>query len=125
MRILLVDDDRLLRRAIPRLLRGLEIAVVQDAGEALAALATEPYDVIVTDHAMPSYNGLQLLLDVAGAHSNMRRILMTGIPPRFFDDHLASRLVHAVLTKPFNRSDLLRAIGVPSIAPRPRLECAG
>ncbi len=115
MRVLVVDDYAPLRRMMPRLLAAFDVVAAGDAIDALALLAKHPFDVVVTDYGMPTYSGLQLLLDVAGAYPTVRRVLMTGLPRRRFKEHVASRLVHSVLTKPFNRIDLRRAIGAPTV----------
>jgi two-component system cell cycle response regulator CpdR len=111
MRVLVVDDEGMLRRTVARLLPGVDVVVAEDAVQALAILRTQHLDVVLTDHHMPDYTGLQLLLDVAGTYPGIRRVLMSGLPECLFDEHLASQLVHCVLSKPFDRGDLRRAVG--------------
>ena len=60
MRILVVDDEPQLRRALERALKleGYEIALAADGEEALSAAAAERPDAIVLDLLMPKLDGL-------------------------------------------------------------------
>jgi two-component system response regulator MprA len=60
VRILVVDDEPQLRRALERALKleGYEIALAADGEEALAAAAAERPDAIVLDLLMPKLDGL-------------------------------------------------------------------
>lgn len=120
--MLVVDDEDSLRRALRRLLTGFEVILAADAAQAQAALGSRVFDVVLTDFSMPGYSGLQLLLDVAGTCPGTRRVLMSGLPARTFDDHVLSRLVHGVLPKPFDKASLFRAIGRTPPAPAERRE---
>jgi CheY-like chemotaxis protein len=63
LRILLVEDDRSLRRYLEVVLRrkGYEVTVAVDGLEAMRAALTAPVDVVVTDAIMPNLNGYELL----------------------------------------------------------------
>ena len=61
MRVLVVDDDRSVREALSRALRleGYTIELAPTGGDALAALANEPADVVVLDVGLPGLDGLE------------------------------------------------------------------
>jgi two-component system, OmpR family, response regulator MprA len=61
VRILVVDDEPQLRRALERALKleGYEVGLAADGDEALAELAAAPFDAIVLDVLMPKRDGLQ------------------------------------------------------------------
>jgi two-component system response regulator QseB len=63
MRLLLVEDDRMLGAGVERGLRRAGHAVdwVQDGEAAEGALATEPYDVVLLDLGLPRKGGLEIL----------------------------------------------------------------
>ncbi|HEV3054672.1 MAG TPA: response regulator, partial [Solirubrobacteraceae bacterium] len=59
-RVLVVDDDRAVRRMLQRTLaaEGYDVAVAADGGTALVAVERDAPDVIVLDVAMPALDGL-------------------------------------------------------------------
>jgi two-component system response regulator AtoC len=61
--ILIVDDDPDVRRSLAEALanEGTKVAVAEDAERALALLARETADVVVSDIRMPGLSGLELL----------------------------------------------------------------
>ncbi len=63
MRLLLVEDDRMLGASVERGLRRAGHAVdwVQDGEAAEGALSTEPYDVVLLDLGLPRKGGLDVL----------------------------------------------------------------
>ena len=62
MRVLVVDDEPQLRRALERALKldGYEVALAPDGQDALAALGSTPYDAVVLDVLMPKRDGLSV-----------------------------------------------------------------
>ena len=62
-RVLLVEDDRFLRRACDLSLRGrgLTVLCAQDGEEGLRLARTEPFDLILLDLLMPKLTGLEVL----------------------------------------------------------------
>lgn len=64
LRILVADDDRIVRRIVTTKLSGLgyEVTEAQDGQEAVDRLADgEVPDLLITDQLMPRMNGLQLV----------------------------------------------------------------
>ena len=69
-RILVVDDERNIRRTLRMVLEGEGATVLEAATgeEALAALeGEEPIEVVITDVKMPGISGLELLEKLSGA----------------------------------------------------------
>ena len=62
MRVLVVDDEPAVRRAVRRglVLAGYEVEVAADGDEALAAFAGAPPDAVVLDVLMPGTDGLEV-----------------------------------------------------------------
>jgi CheY-like chemotaxis protein len=62
IRVLLVDDSRVTREMLRRLLEdgGLAVTAVGGAGDALERLRESRYDCVVTDIEMPGMDGLEL-----------------------------------------------------------------
>lgn len=63
MRVLLVEDDLMIGRAVQQALREASYAVdwVTDGGDALATLQAQPYDMLLLDLGLPGADGLDVL----------------------------------------------------------------
>lgn len=61
-KVLVIEDDESVRQALRRalVLDGWEVAVAEDGGTGLAALNSEPPDVIVLDVSLPDTDGLEV-----------------------------------------------------------------
>lgn len=85
IRVVLVDDQTLVRRGIRSLLElSGDVAIVAEAGdgeEGLAAIAREKPDVVLLDVRMPKKDGLGVLRDLQANGSPIPAILLTT-----FDD---------------------------------------
>jgi signal transduction histidine kinase/CheY-like chemotaxis protein len=80
-RVLLVDDDAIVRDVLAAQLEDQGYHVVQ-ASDGLAALAwmdkNEKIDLLVTDFAMPGMNGLSLISEVRRRRDTLPVLLLTG-----------------------------------------------
>lgn len=78
--VLCVDDEPSILSALRRVLRaeGCRLLIAQGGVEALAILATEAVDVVVSDMRMPGMDGAQLLAQVREQWPGTARILLTG-----------------------------------------------
>ena len=108
--VLVVDDDRGVRRLTARMLRteGYSVFEAESGAEALRALETDPdIRLLVTDIVMPEMDGL-VLADLALAKlPHLRVMLMTGHAPELtahLDLHPSPL---PVLLKPFTAEQLL------------------
>ena len=110
LRILLVDDEPLVRRGLRDFLEGVADAVVVgecgDGAEALAVLGREPVDVVFLDVQMPELDGIE----VASA-------LADGGPAVVFVTAFSEHAIRAFelsavdyLVKPFDRERFLAAL---------------
>lgn len=81
-RVLLVDDEPALLRALSRHLEyaGVKVTTCEAAEAALKLLSSEPFDVLISDIAMPGMSGVELLRAVKTAHRHLPVILITGAP---------------------------------------------
>ncbi|MEW2357788.1 response regulator transcription factor [Spirillospora sp. NPDC029432] len=76
MRVLIVEDERVLADAIAEGLReeAMAVDVAYDGGSALERAAYTAYDVVVLDRDLPGVHGDDVCRDLAGGHPG--RILM-------------------------------------------------
>jgi two-component system response regulator HydG len=79
-RILIVDDDRSLCETLAAGLgrRGFEVAWRTSAEGALAAVAAEDFDAIVTDLNMPGMNGTDLCARIAEVRGDVPVVVLTA-----------------------------------------------
>ena len=65
-RVLLVEDDRFLRRACEKSLQhqGFTVSTAPDGEEALRAIHADPPDIILLDLLMPKVSGFEVLKDI-------------------------------------------------------------
>lgn len=112
VKILLVEDDRILREALvdTLLLGGYQCRAVDCAETALVALAEEPFSLILSDVNMPGMDGHALLRSVRERYPQIPILLMTAFAA-------VERAVDAMrqgavdyLVKPFEPRTLLALI---------------
>ncbi len=78
--ILLVDDETNILKALHRLLRpeGYRILTAESGADALAILARESVDLVVSDMRMPEMDGAVFLAKVRQTWPDTVRLLLTG-----------------------------------------------
>ncbi len=78
--VLAVDDEPNILAALRRLFRstGWRVLTAGHAEEALALLAREPVDAVLSDMRMPGMNGVELLERVSVGWPRTARLLLTG-----------------------------------------------
>jgi EAL domain-containing protein (putative c-di-GMP-specific phosphodiesterase class I) len=81
-RILVVDDDEPLGRALARQLSrsGYEVVVHHEGATALEAIQRGGFEVVVSDIEMPGLSGIELLRSVRDHDRDLPVILVTGAP---------------------------------------------
>ena len=111
--VLLVDDDPLVLEGLRRALRKEPYAIhcATSAEQALAMLATQHIDLIVSDERMPGMKGNQLLQVVREKYPSTMRIMLSGHPSL----DVALRAINSgevfrLFTKPCNEIEL--ALGI-------------
>jgi CheY-like chemotaxis protein len=113
-RVLLVEDQPMVRSALRRLLASLGYVVTEasDGQEALDRVRATPtaFDLVLSDQTMPRLSGLELAKALLAELPNVRVLLCTG-----FSEHLdeASALklgVRGVLAKPVDRATMASAV---------------
>jgi CheY-like chemotaxis protein len=111
-RLLLVDDEHLVREALGRILGGAaEVRFATNAGEALRELENGRFDVVVSDQDLgPGTSGLELLRQVATRWPECGRVLHASPPPDEAQLGLAPGELHAVAEKPVSLAEVQRIV---------------
>ncbi|MEO0326450.1 MAG: response regulator, partial [Myxococcota bacterium] len=79
-RILVVDDERVVREVIADFLtmEDFTVRTAADGGEALEALDSDAYDLVLSDLMMPGVGGLELLEAMQTRQLGTKTVIMTG-----------------------------------------------
>jgi len=79
-KILVVDDEELIREFFLAALskREIEVDVCSDGGQAMEALESGRYDLVITDLRMPKVDGMELLSWIIGKHPDTPVIMLTA-----------------------------------------------
>jgi CheY-like chemotaxis protein len=115
-RILLIDDDPMIRATLPLALAvaGHEAVVARDGKEGLRLLRQAPIDLVLTDVLMPEADGLEVLGAVHKEFPGLPVIAISGGSARLpgTDGLQLARYLGAaaVLAKPFTEQELREAV---------------
>ena len=115
---MVVDDQPVLREILTEQLKNdcHHVVPAADGDEAIRIFRQEPFDIVITDKAMPGMSGEQLATTLKEVRENIRVILLTGFAEHGISDSV-SPAIDMVLGKPVNLTTLRQAI-VKSIASR-------
>jgi putative nucleotidyltransferase with HDIG domain len=113
IRVLFVDDDVKLLQGLRRMLRSQrrtwDMSFAEGGEQALAALAEQEFDAIVTDMRMPGIDGAQLLTIVRDKYPKIARLVLSGQADS--DAVLRSAgPAHRFLAKPCSMDELVAAV---------------
>jgi len=112
-RILLVDDEQNILRALNRVLKslGCDIVLANNGADALARLSGGRFALILSDMRMPMIDGAELLSQVAKQYPFVRRIILTGYADL---ERTMSAIndggIHRYFTKPWENDELRQAV---------------
>jgi DNA-binding NarL/FixJ family response regulator len=84
IRVIVVEDDQMIRELIATWLGGLEnvivVAVAADGLSALEAVSNFPADLMVIDVAIPKLNGVDLVRELRRTRPSIKSIILTAHP---------------------------------------------
>jgi DNA-binding NtrC family response regulator len=107
-RILVIDDEELVRNVILEMLEreGYDVVDADSPEQAFVRLEDPAVSLVISDIIMPGLSGLDLLTEVRSRRPGLPVILVTGAGT---DENLAEAVVrgaYAVIVKPFSRAEL-------------------
>lgn len=129
LRILLVDDEDMVRRCTARTLSDFEVSSVSSGAEALALLEKDnDFDAVLSDVMMPRMSGPQLYAQCYQLYPQLaqRFVFASGNPEAARDelqavvDRLGVEQAPILLSKPSSRESLLLALFAAAAQSTPR-----
>ena len=107
-RVLIVDDEPQIRRALARaLMRDVEVLTAEDGASALGLLATTRADVVLLDLAMPRMSGPEVLGRLRDAHPDVEVVVMVAHGELSAAAAAARAGAHGFLMKPVDEGPAL------------------
>jgi CheY-like chemotaxis protein len=112
MKVLIIDDDPLVRYTLSKILigNGYEVVTAIDGERGFACLALENPAVVITDLIMPERDGIETIIRIRREHPGIGIIAISGGGRyRSFDMlPMAQSLgADAIVAKPFEADELL------------------
>ena len=111
-KILVAEDEASVAAFVERALtqRGHRVTHVLDGLAAVAALAAEPYDMLLSDIVMPRLDGIALALKAGKDYPAMKILLMSGYAGERQRAHNLEALAQRIIAKPFTLAEISAAV---------------
>lgn len=121
-RLLLVDDEAMVRRPLRRTLErgGHQVLEASNVAEARAVLEAEPVELVLCDVNMPGGSGLELIRSIAADHPDTAIVMLTGVDDPVVANEALAIGAFGYLVKPVGGNEAL--INVSSNLRRRELE---
>jgi two-component system response regulator PilR (NtrC family) len=107
MKILVVDDEQLVRWFLERALRkdGHEVITASNIADAYEKLSSQDIDLLFVDLRMPEGNGLEVVKKVANSQKKVKIIVCSAFVTSELEDEFKDKGIY-VLKKPFKLDEL-------------------
>ncbi|HPC67190.1 MAG TPA: sigma-54 dependent transcriptional regulator [Syntrophorhabdaceae bacterium] len=111
-RIIIVDDEESILMLLTEFLRGngYEVDPFTDSRDALSALKTGSYHILITDLSMPKIDGLQLISYIQKEYINTLGIVITGYGTMETAINAMRSGAFDYILKPFKLEDILSTV---------------
>ena len=111
-RLLVIDDDHLMRKLLIRVLNGAgyDAVLAQDGAHAREILGRERFDLVLTDVHMPKVDGIAVLQQIRERDPDLPVILFTASPSAETAIGALQLRATAYLTKPIDPNRLLQEV---------------
>jgi two-component system cell cycle sensor histidine kinase/response regulator CckA len=111
-RILVVDDESVVRRQVRRILEvhGYEVQEASNGDAALALIERDPPVLVLCDVTMPGMDGTEVVREMRARGSRVPIVLFSGYADFPLEQRLEPDAYAAFLAKPFTIEDLMATI---------------
>lgn len=111
-KILLVEDDRLVRMNLALVLErdGYALDMAACAAEAYERLGSGHYDLVLADIGLPDEDGFHVLRAVKKADPTTKVVLVTGSQTNLTSEQAIGQGAECLLLKPFALAELMDTV---------------
>jgi len=112
-RILVIDDDDLIRSIFKEILeeQGYTVVVADSTAKGLAYIVQRDFDLIFLDLKMSETDGAEILRQMKGIKDELPVVIITGYPDSEMMERAMEQGPLGVMLKPFDDSDIVAAVG--------------
>ncbi len=111
-RILVVDDDRVIRDVLSDFLsaEGFLVRAVENGVRAVEELQVTPYNMVISDLKMPNMGGLELLEEICRHKFDVLTVIMTGFGTVESAIEAMKRGAYDYVLKPFKLNEVIHIV---------------
>jgi DNA-binding NtrC family response regulator len=112
MKILVVDDDAIVIKSCKRILEaeGFEVSSAPSAENALEAMKTFDFDLMLIDVKMPKRDGIYLMREIKKNWPEIPTIVMSGYPTPETITEVLRLGATLFIPKPFRPDELVKSV---------------
>jgi two-component system response regulator AtoC len=111
-RILLVDDEELVRVTLKEFLTilGLEVVEASSGSEGIEKAQQVEFQILITDYKMPDMTGIEMIREILKFKVDFKIVILSGFVAEITNEILEGIEVSAILQKPADLGVLERII---------------
>jgi two-component system response regulator AtoC len=111
-RILLVDDEELVRMTLKEFLTilGLEVVEASSGSEGIEKAQQVEFQILITDYKMPDMTGIEMIREILKFKRDFKIVILSGYVGEITNEMLEGIEVSAILQKPADLGVLERII---------------
>jgi DNA-binding NtrC family response regulator len=110
-KILIIDDEEIVRRSYTRALAGKQcnVKAVSNGCDALRMMGEHAFDVVLLDQRMPGMDGMEVLKTIKARWPDSEVIMITGFPAVESAKEAVTLGAYDYLAKPVGPDDVIQA----------------
>ncbi len=115
MRLLIVDDSRIIRNRIQRAVRDFDLEVVGTASngkEAIELVRTARPDLVTMDLTMPEVDGVESIERIVAIDPDLQILVVSALSDKATAIEAIRKGAHGFVCKPFTEDELTEALGL-------------
>lgn len=112
-RVLVVDDENVVRQSLDRVLseNGYAVDTVADGPRAIERIGQEPFDIAFVDLKMPGMPGMEVARNLRASRPTMQVVIITGYGTPDAATEAATLGVHDFVSKPLTPETIASVAG--------------